>query len=240
MADIFNLTANARSPMRQGAMRTLRGQGFVPAIIYGDGKDPLSITIEEKPTIKLYNTGKFLSTLVHLELEGTEGERVIARDVQLHPITDKILHIDFLRLGKGARINVEVPVQFINEEESPGLKGGCVMNIVRHTIELSCPAGAIPDRIEIDLTGLEVGDSIHISGITLPEGTTPTIADRDFTIVTIVAPAAVISEEAAEDEEEVEGEEGAEGTEASTEAEGDAKPEDKDGKGDKGDKGEDS
>ncbi len=216
MAETMALTAERRDRAGKGAARTARREGKVPAVIYGDKKEPTLINVEWRAVTKLWNTGHFMSTLVDLEVEGDKS-RVIARDVQLDPVKDFIIHIDFLRLGKGAKINVMIPVTFINEEESPGIdKHQGVLNVVRHEVELYCPASAIPDEIVIDLTGKEVGDSIHISEVTLPDGVTPTITDRDFTIATIAAPTVAPADEDAEAEEaEAAGDE-----EAAEEAEG--------------------
>ena len=159
---------------------------------------------------KLFNTGRLMSTLLDVDIDGKK-HRVITRDVQVHPVTDIVLHADFLRLGKGAKIAVEVPVSFLNEETCPGLKVGGVLNVVRYTVELNCPADNIPASIELDLAEAEMNDSLHISQVALPDGVTPVIDDRDFTIATIAAPAGLKSEAADADEgEEGEGEEGGE------------------------------
>lgn len=201
MAENTTLTAQARDRAGKGVARALRREGRVPAVIYGDKKSPDLISLEYKEVIKLWNKGTFLSSLLDLEVDG-KAQRVIPRDVQLDPVRDFVIHVDFLRLGKGATIAVEVPVNFVNEEESPGMKRGGALNIVRHEVELNCPAESIPEVIEIDLTGLDIGDSVHISAVKLPDGVTPTITDRDFTIATVAAPAALVSAESeAEDEE---------------------------------------
>ena len=168
--------------------RQLRNQGKIPAIIYGEKKKPEHIALENKAITKLYNTGHLMSTLLHMDIEGTKI-RTIVRDVQLDPVRDTIIHVDFLRLGKDAKIAVEVPIHLLNEDTCPGLKRGGVLNIVRFTIELLCPADNIPNKIEIDLNQYDMGIAIHISDISLPDNVTPTITDRDFTIATIVAPA---------------------------------------------------
>src|SRR5690606_7897409 len=167
----------------------------VPAVIYGDKKAPELITVSYKDVYALYQTGTFTSNLLNIDIGG-RTERVIPRDVQREPVRDFIIHVDFLRLGKNATITVDVPVHFINHEASPGLKAGGVLNIVRHEIELACPAESIPELIEVDLTGYEMGSSIHISSVKLPAGVKPTITDRDFTVATVLAPAAVTSAEA--------------------------------------------
>jgi len=194
MAVAYELKAQARSGVGKGAARALRRQGLVPAVIYGDKKDPLPISIVYKDAMKRIYAGGFLSHIVTLDVDG-EKHRVIPRDYQLDPVKDFPIHVDFLRVGAGTRLNVEVHVTFTNEPASPGLKRGGVLNIVRHTVELSCPADAIPDHITIDLTGTDIGDSLHISHVVLPEGVTPT-TDRDFTIATIVAPSGLKSDEA--------------------------------------------
>ena len=216
MADIQSIAALKRDRAGKGNARSLRGEGRVPAVIYGEKKGPESISIAINDITRLYNTGRILSTLLDVDIDGKK-HRVIARDVQLHPVRETILHADFLRLGKGAKIAVEVPVNFLNEETCPGLKSGGVLNVVRYTVELNCPAENIPEYIELDLIEASMGDSLHISEVTLPNGCEPVISDRDFTIATIAAPAAIRSD-AAEDErgaEDAEGEEGeeTEGTE---------------------------
>ncbi|MBL4602408.1 MAG: 50S ribosomal protein L25/general stress protein Ctc, partial [Emcibacteraceae bacterium] len=182
--------------------------GRLPAVVYGAKKDVTMITVNHVDIMKLLNTGAFLSSTYDVEIDGKK-EMVLPRDVQFHPVTDWPLHVDFLRLAKGATIAINVPVHFINEEECPGIKQGGIINAVRHDVELNCPADAIPEAITIDLTGLELGDSIHISDITLPKGVTPVIDDRDFTIATIAAPSGLKSDDE-DDVEEVEGEEGVE------------------------------
>ena len=218
MADIQSITAQKRDRAGKGNARSLRGEGRVPAVIYGEKKDPESISIAINDITKLYNTGRILSTLLDVDIDGKK-HRVIARDVQLHPVRDTILHADFLRLGKGAKIAVEVPVRFLNEETCPGLKSGGVLNVVRYTVELNCPAENIPEYIELDLIEALMGDSLHISEVTLPDGCEPVISDRDFTIATIAAPAAIRSD-AAEDEEGAEDAEGEEGEETEESEEG--------------------
>ncbi len=196
MAESITLKAEARSKGSKGAVRSLRLEGRVPAVIYGDKKSPELISVNYKDVNALYQTGTFTSHLLDIDIGGKK-ERVIPRDVQREPVRDFIIHVDFLRLGKNATITVDVPVHFINHEASPGLKAGGVLNIVRHEIELACPAESIPELIEVDLTGYEMGSSIHISSVKLPAGVKPTIADRDFTVATVAAPAAVVSAEQA-------------------------------------------
>ena len=218
MADILSIAAQKRDRAGKGNARSLRGEGRVPAVIYGEKKDPESISIAINDLTKLYKTGRILSTLLDVDIDGKK-HRVIARDVQLHPVRDTILHADFLRLGKGAKIAVEVPVRFLNEETCPGLKTGGVLNVVRYTVELNCPAENIPEDIELDLIEASMGDSLHISEVTLPDGCEPVISDRDFTIATIAAPAAIRSD-AAEDKEGAEDADGEEGEETEETEEG--------------------
>ncbi|VAW14688.1 LSU ribosomal protein L25p [hydrothermal vent metagenome] len=198
------LKASVRDRVGKGAARELRRKGLIPAVIYGDKKTPLSIAISTKDTTNAIHSGGFLSSTMVVDVGGTK-HKVIPRDYQLDPVRDFVLHVDFLRIGANTSLTIEVPVHFINEEESPGLKRGAVLNIVRHTVEINCLASAIPERFEIDLTDTEVGDSLNISMVKLPEGATPTITDRDFTIATIAAPSALRSEKSDSEEEEVEG-----------------------------------
>jgi large subunit ribosomal protein L25 len=219
MADNSQLTAQARDRAGKGVARALRREGRVPAVVYGDKKSPDLVSLAYNEVNRLWNKGSFMSALLDLEVDG-KVQRVIPRDVQLDPVKDFVIHVDFLRLGKGAKIAVEVPVNFTNEEESPGIKRGGILNIVRHDVELNCPAESIPESIEVDLTGTDIGDSIHISAVKLPDGVTPAITDRDFTIATVAAPAALVSEDNAE--EEGEGEEDATATEGEGEGGGES------------------
>ncbi len=208
MADIIELEAAVRERVGKGAAREARRQGRVPAVIYGDKKDPEPISLEYKTVNMQVQTGNFLNTLYMINVGGNKT-RVIPRDIQFDPVRDFPMHVDFLRLAKGATITIEVTVNFINEEECPGLKMGGVLNVVRYAIEVTCPATSIPEQFDADLTGLELGDSIHISAISLPDGVEPTITDRDFTVATIAAPAGLDrdgADEDAADGEEVDGE----------------------------------
>ena len=200
MSDITVLAAAARERVGKGSAREARRQNKIPAVIYGDKKAPASITIEQKVLVRHLQTGGFFNTLFDIELDG-KLNRVLPRDVQLHPVTDIPEHIDFLRVTSTTRISVEVPVEFLNEEESPGLKTGGVLNVVRYNVEVSCTSDLIPASLVLDLTGTEIGDSLHISAVNLPEGVTPTITDRDFTIATIAAPTVVKEEETVDDDE---------------------------------------
>ncbi len=214
------LKAQARERVGKGAARELRRNKLIPAVIYGDKKPPLAISLTYKDAMKYIHAGGFLSSIITVDVDG-EKHKVIPRDYQLDPVKDMALHVDFLRIGKNTILTLEIPVHFINEEESPGLKRGAVLNIVRHTVEINCPATDIPEAFEIDLTGTDVGDALHVSMIDMPEGATPTITDRDFTIATIAAPSALRSEGSDDEEEGIEGE--AEGVEG--EAEGEASEE---------------
>ena len=205
MAENKVLKAQARNGVGKGAARELRRQGLVPAVIYGDKKSPVTISIAYKDAMKFIYAGGFLSHVLDLDVDGTV-HRVIPRDYQLDPVKDFALHVDFLRVGANATLAVEVHVNFINEEASPGLKRGGTLNVVRHTVEVNAPADAIPEEIVVDLTGTDIGDSIHISAVKLPNGVTPTITDRDFTIATIVAPSALKSAGEDGDAEAAEGE----------------------------------
>ncbi len=204
MSDISKLSAEPRERVGKGAARAVRRAGRVPGVIYGLKKGPVLISLDPQDLRREIGSGSFFATLLDVEVSGST-ERVLPRDLQLHPVSDRPIHVDLLRVSRDTRINVEVPVVFLNEEESPGLKRGGVLNVVRHTVELACQADAIPQQIEIDLTGKDIGDSMHISEVALPEGVEPTISDRDFTIATVAAPS-VIREEEAEAAEAAEGE----------------------------------
>ena len=195
------IKAELRTKAGKGSSRAIRRDGRIPAVVYGAKKDVTMITVDHVSIMKLLNTGAFLSSTYDVEVDGKK-EMVLPRDVHFHPVNDRPLHVDFLRLAQDAMIAINVPIHFLNEEECPGIKGGGIINAVRHDLELNCPANNIPEGIDIDLTGLELGDSIHISDITLPEGVTPVIDDRDFTVATIAAPSGLKSDD--EDEEAVE------------------------------------
>jgi large subunit ribosomal protein L25 len=217
MSDALILPAEARERAGKGASRALRRDGRIPAVVYGGKQEPTTIHIAERALVKQMATGHFMNSIVEIELGG-EKMRTLPKDVALHPVTDRPTHVDFLRLAKGAKIDVNVPVAFINEEASPGLKKGGVLNIVRHELELVCEADKLPSEITIDVTGKEVGDSIHISEVDLPEGSESAITDRDFTIATLVAPSALKRSETEGEDAEGEEAEGAEGE--GTEGEG--------------------
>jgi len=205
MSDIV-LSVDVRENTGTGPARAARRDGFVPGVLYGGKLGAVAIAVSEKDLNKAINTGKFLSHMVTLKHKG-DKQSVIPKDVQFDPVSDKPLHVDLFRVDEDTVIDVEVTVHFINEEKAPGLKRGGVLNVVRHSVELSCPAGSIPEEIVVDLDGYEIGDAVHISSITLPEGVTPTITDRDFTIATVQG-ARVMVEEEEGDEDEAEAAEG--------------------------------
>ena len=204
MSEGFSLNATKRDSAGKGPARAARRADFIPAIIYGDKKPPVSVNLDGKTFRKLISQPGAMSQLIDLDVDGTPND-VLARDIQFHPVTDVPLHVDFLRVSKTSTVTVMIGVEFANEEESPGLKTGGVLNIVRHEVEISCPATEIPEKLVVDLTGANIGDSLHISAVALPEGATPTITDRDFTIATIAAPT-VDTTPAETDETEIEDE----------------------------------
>ena len=208
MSDQLTLSAEARERAGKGASRALRREGRVPAVIYGNNEEPTTVHLEEKALMKALHTGHFMNSVVMIGVGGA-NVRTLPKDVAFHPVTDRPLHVDFLRISEHAKVTVNVPVHFDNEEASPGLKRGGVLNVVRHELELNCDAAEIPDEIRIDLSGYEVGDSIHISAVTLPKGVTSAIDDRDYTIATIVAPSALKSSEGDTEDAPAEGEDAA-------------------------------
>ena len=205
MSDQLTLSAESRDRAGKGASRELRNSGRVPAVVYGNNEDPTAIHIEEKLLNKALATGHFFNSVVMIEVGG-KLTRTLPKDVQFHPVSDRPLHADFLRISEHAEVHVEVPVHFIDEEISPGIKRGAVLNIVRHELELICDAALIPDEIKVSLDGLDVGDSIHISAITLPAGSRSAISDRDYTIATLVAPSSLKSQKGDTDKAEEEAE----------------------------------
>tara|TARA_S200000501_G_C20855250_1_gene757454 strand:- start:1864 stop:2616 length:753 start_codon:yes stop_codon:yes gene_type:complete len=218
-----NLKAIKRENTTSGSTNKLRATGFIPAILYG-GKNPnQKISIQKKDIKNIINSETFLSKVLEIEIEGKK-EKVLPRDVAYHVVSEEPIHIDFMRVVAGKKIVIEVPVNFINQPESPGLKKGGVLNIVRRKVELRCPAENIPDDLIIDLTGTDIGTSIKISAVKLPENVEPTITDRDFVVATVAAPTIIKEPEKpaeAETAEGAEGESAAEGSEASTGKEGD-------------------
>ncbi|RJG44209.1 50S ribosomal protein L25/general stress protein Ctc [Mesorhizobium sp. DCY119] len=192
--DTYELKAEAREQVGKGSARAVRRNGKVPAVIYGDKQPPLAIALSYKDIYYKIHGGGFKTTIATIDLDGKKIQ-VLPKDYQLDPVRDFPMHVDFLRVGKNTEVNVNVPVHFTNEEKSPGIKRGGVLNIVRHDVEFHCPANAIPEFIEVDLTGLDIGDSVHISAIKLPKDVKPVISDRDFTIATVAAPAGLKSED---------------------------------------------
>ncbi len=206
MSDALNLPAEARERAGKGASRAIRREGRTPAVIYGGKEEPTMIHVEQKELVKLLNTGHFMNSIVNIEIGG-KTVRTLPKDVAFHPVTDRPVHVDFLRMTGDSLVQVQVPVVFVNEDASPGLKKGGVLNVVRHELDLICPNASIPEEIQVDVTGKDVGDSIHISDVTLPKGVKSAITDRDFTIATLVAPSALKSSGTETGEEEVAGEE---------------------------------
>jgi large subunit ribosomal protein L25 len=193
MAAIKQLAAVARSGTGKGAARSVRREGRVPAVIYGGGVKPEPISVDYKHVNQLIYSGRFLTTIFELEVGGRK-ERVLPRDFQLDVVTDRPVHVDFLRLAPGSRVRIGVPVHVVNREASPGLKKGGAVNLVLHTVEVMAPADAIPESITIDLTGLDFHDSVHVSAIKLPEGCRPVSAKADQTVVTVVPPTVMVEE----------------------------------------------
>lgn len=194
MSDTLNLPAETRDRAGKGASRALRREGRVPAVVYGGNEEPLAVHVEEKELRRQLGTGHFFNSIVEIEVAGKKV-RTLPKDVAFHPVSDRPLHADFLRVTGNAKVHVNVPVVFVNEDKSPGLKRGGVLNIVHHDLDLVVDANKIPDDITIDVTGLEVGDSIHLANITLPAGAESGSHESDLTIATIVAPSALKSEE---------------------------------------------
>jgi large subunit ribosomal protein L25 len=221
MSDQLTLPAEARDRAGKGASRALRREGRVPAVVYGEKKEPLAIHVEEKLLSRMLSTGHFMNSVIMIDYEG-KPHRTLPKAVDFHPVSSRPIHVDFLRIGEHTKVTVGIPVRFDNEEDSPGLKRGGVLNVVQHELELVCDAASIPNEIHIDLTGLEIGDSVHIGQVKLPDGVTAANQEEDFTVATIVAPSAMKAEEeeAAPEGEvpTVEGEE-AEGGEAGGESE---------------------
>ncbi len=226
MSSVITMDAAARQGTGKGAARATRREGFVPGVIYGDNKEPILLKMDPRVLMAQVRSHGFFATQFKINLDG-QDHTVLARDVQLHPVTDEPLHVDFMRVTDRTKVTVSIYVEFINEEESPGLKRGGVLNIVRHEVEVICAAGSIPEKLVVDLASLDIGDAAKISDVDLPAGAVPTITDRDFTIATIAAPTAVRDEAAAEQEEaeaeaaegEAEGEEAAEGEESEEKSE---------------------
>lgn len=198
--DTYELTAESRERVGKGSARALRRDGKIPAVIYGNKEAPLSIALPAKDTTMKIHSGGFLTTVATIDVGG-EKHKVLPKDYQVDPVTDIPVHVDFLRIGRNTVVTVSIAVNFINEDDSPGLSRGGVLNVVRHEIEVSCRADAIPDSFEVDLTGLEIDDVVHVSAITLPDGVELTTTDRDYTVCS-VAPPTVYEEPSDEEEEE--------------------------------------
>ena len=192
----YELKAEARERVGKWSSRELRRNGQIPAVIYGDKQAPISIALNTNEVTKRIHAGGFMTTVATIELNGQKIS-VLPKDYQLDPVRDFTLHVDFVRVSADSKVTVEVPVHFINQEKCPAIKVGGVLNIVRHEVELHCPANDIPEFLTVDLEGHKIGDSIHISHVKLPAGSTPVITDRDFTIATLVAPAGGTSGEEA-------------------------------------------
>ena len=224
-----NLKAIKRNNLSSGSNNKLRAEGFIPAILYG-GKDPnQNISVSKKEISNIINSDTFLSKVIEIEMDGKK-EKVIPRDVSYHVVSEEPIHIDFMRIISGKKIILEIPVKFINHPDSPGLKRGGVLNIVRRKVELKCPAENIPDEITVDLNGTDIGTSIKISSVKLPENVLPTITDRDFVVATVAAPTVIKEPEKPAEEAAAEGAEGevaADGAEAAAKEGEGAKKDDK-------------
>src|SRR5690242_14375099 len=194
MSEQLTLPAEARDRAGKGASRALRREGRVPAVVYGEKKEPLSIHVEEKLLSNMLSTGHFMNTVVMIDFKG-KAHRTLPKTVDFHPVSSRPIHVDFLRIGEHTKVHVAIPMRFDDEEGSPGLKRGGVLNVVVHELEIVCDAAHIPNEIHVSLEGLEIGDSVHISEVKLPEGVTPANTDEDFTVATIVAPSAMKAEE---------------------------------------------
>jgi large subunit ribosomal protein L25 len=196
MRETQELRAEPRDGTGKGPAFQARLKGLVPAVVYGGDAAPQNVAVDYRSLERQYQTGSFTTTLLMLDVAGKKT-RVIPREVQVDPVTDRPVHVDFMRLGEGAKVRLAIPVHFRNQGDSPGLKKGGVLNIVRHEIELLCPAESIPEELIIDLAGLDIHDSVHINDVKLPDGVKPIIRGRDFTVCSIVAPTSVIEEQRA-------------------------------------------
>jgi large subunit ribosomal protein L25 len=195
--ETYELKAEARERVGKGSAREVRRNGKVPAVIYGEKQPPLAIALPYKDVYYKIHGGGFMTTVATIDVGGDKVQ-VLPKDYQLDPVRDFPMHVDFLRIGKDTIVTVDIPVHFVNEDKSPGIKRGGVLNVVRHEVEFHCPATAIPEYITLDLDGTDIGDSIHISAVKLPEGVKPVISDRDFTIATIAGSSAMRPEAAEE------------------------------------------
>jgi large subunit ribosomal protein L25 len=209
MSENTTISAEQRERVGKGSARAARRAGLVPAVIYGDKKEPVGINLNTREITRIVHQPGIFGRLLDIDVSG-QKHTVLTRDIQFHPVKDTILHMDFLRVSGSAKVAVAVPVEFINEDSCPGLRIGGVLNVVRYEVELLCPATAIPEKITVDLDGIKIGDSIHISAIPLPDGVEPTITDRDFTVATIASPGGGVKNED-EEGEDADGDEEASG-----------------------------
>jgi len=193
MPEIISLSAEPRPNAGKGAARATRRAGRVPGVIYGDGKEPVTISLEPRELSRAIHRAGFFATIVDLSVDGTV-HRTLAREVQYHPVTDNALHVDFMRVGAGSEVHVSVPVTFVNHDQSPGLRRGGILNIVRHSVDIVCAVDAIPERITVYLGGLDIGDSIHADALAMPPGVRAVIGSRDTTIASIATSSAVREE----------------------------------------------
>ena len=212
-----------------GSNFSLLNKGMIPGIIYGKGSEPTKIALENKILKKLMETGSFYSTILDIDIDGKK-EKILPKQLQYHPVTDKLIHFDFLRVQENTKVNVEIPVEFLNQDKCPGLKKGGVLNTVRRLIELTFNANNIPSKLEFDLIESEIGDAIKISNIVLPEGVSPTISDRDFVVATLVPPTVEVETKTEEESETTEEGSSDEKTEESTETPKENKEENKESK----------
>ena len=212
-----------------GSNYGLLSKGLVPGIIYGKGSEPTKIALEDKILKKLMNSGSFYSTIIDIDING-KVEKILPKQLQYHPVSDKLIHFDFLRVQENTKVNVEIPIEFLNQDKCPGLKKGGVLNTVRRLIELTCNANNIPSKLEFDLIESEIGDAVKISNIKLPEGVAPTIADRDFVIATLVPPTVEVETKTEEASEEGASEGAEEKSEEKKEDTSDKKEENKESK----------
>ena len=212
-----------------GSTHSLLTKGMVPGIIYGKGSEPTKIALEDKILKKLMNSGSFYSTIIDIDING-KVEKILPKQLQYHPVSDKLIHFDFLRVQENTKVNVEIPIEFLNQDKCPGLKKGGVLNTVRRLIELACNANNIPSKLEFDLIESEIGDAVKISNIKLPEGVAPTIADRDFVIATLVPPTVEVETKTEEASEEGASEGAEEKSEEKKEDTSDKKEENKESK----------
>ena len=212
-----------------GSTHSLLTKGMVPGIIYGKGSEPTKIALEDKILKKLMNSGSFYSTIIDIDING-KVEKILPKQLQYHPVSDKLIHFDFLRVQENTKVNVEIPIEFLNQDKCPGLKKGGVLNTVRRLIELTCNANNIPSKLEFDLIESEIGDAVKISNIKLPEGVAPTIADRDFVIATLVPPTVEVETKTEEASEEGTSEGAEEKSDEKKEESSDSKEENKESK----------